>query len=268
MKYAISLMAAIPVRALPSETSEMVSQILFGEHFIIEEENGNWIKIHNVSDSYEGWIDYKTATVISEEEFNHINENIPSFVKTPFTQIYKEGKADPIRVSIGSIIPFYNDMTQSFRINDTAYFIKRNNLKTAPESHLKQLLRNAELYLNTPYLWGGKTILGIDCSGFVQSVFRINNIKLPRDASQQYKEGEEIKFEDAYPGDLAFFKNEAGKVIHVGIFIEKNKIIHCSGDVHIDTLDERGIFSERLNKYTHFNPEIKRLQIKRRKNKE
>ncbi len=266
MKYAISLTPVIPVRENPSETSEMISQLLFGEHMSVLDEKESWIRICNAFDSYTGWIDRKMVTEISENDYELLSHVEPVLVKNPNTQIYKTDSDYPIRVSIGTVIPFYDTLSQSFKINDVRYFIKRNQVRIyEKESYLRPLLRTAELFINTSYLWGGRSIMGIDCSGFVQSVFRLNNINLPRDASQQYNEGELISFDEAYPGDLVFFKNDKGRVIHVGIFKDKDKIIHCSGDVHIDTLDSKGIFNHRLQKYTHFNPEIKRLAIKRRK---
>ena len=180
--------------------------------------------------------------------------------------MYKENSKNPIRVTIGSIIPFYNEEKQTFEVNGTTYKIKKNTVINIGKSHLKKILRTAELYVNTPYLWGGKSILGIDCSGFIQNIFRINGVILPRDASQQYHIGEKIDIEDIYHGDLVFFRNENGNISHVAMYYNNGKIIHSSVDVHIDIVTEEGIYSEKQREITHRNPEVFRLMISRRNN--
>ena len=112
--------------------------------------------------------------------------------------------------------------------------------------------RTAKEFLNAPYLWGGKSFFGVDCSGFTQLVYKVNNVKLPRDAYQQAEVGEALSFvEESQPGDLAFFENAEGRIIHVGIMLDDQKIIHASGKVRIDTLDSTGIFNQEMNKHTH-----------------
>lgn len=126
----------------------------------------------------------------------------------------------------------------------------------------RTLLQTARLFLNTPYLWGGRTFMGIDCSGFTQIVFRAHGIKLLRDAYQQATQGRKIKLADAATNDLAFFSNSEGRVIHVGIVIKEKeslKIIHASGKVRIDLLDDRGIFNTETQSYSHQLHSLKRI---------
>ncbi|HNC29596.1 MAG TPA: C40 family peptidase, partial [Cyclobacteriaceae bacterium] len=106
-------------------------------------------------------------------------------------------------------------------------------------------------YLNAPYLWGGKSPFGIDCSGFVQMVFKINGYKLQRDSAQQAKQGKNVSFQDMLPGDLMFFKNKENQIVHVGIFMGDEKIIHASGKVRIDHVNEEGILHMESRVYTH-----------------
>jgi cell wall-associated NlpC family hydrolase len=118
----------------------------------------------------------------------------------------------------------------------------------------------ATSFLNTPYLWGGRTHFGIDCSGFTQAVFKLQGINLLRDASQQVDQGYAINLlQETKLGDLAFFENQEGNIVHVGILLNNEKIIHASGRVKIDFIDEKGIFSEELKRYTHKLKAIKRM---------
>ena len=265
-RFGITLNPVVPVRATDSEKSEMVTQLLFGETFEIIIENDKWIKIISAFDSYEGWIDSKMFTDISHEEFMRLNSDEQFLVKNPSAIIKCSDNPAPIRVSAGSVIPFYDYEKGRFHINGKTYIISKSNLFRKRLTDIKTLLRSAEYFLNTPYLWGGRNIMGIDCSGFTQTVFRLNGIDLPRDASQQILFGEKIEnFADIYPGDLAFFRNDKGNVIHVGIILTPNTIIHSSGDVHVDYIKEEGIFSQKFNKFTHYYPEFRRLTIPKRK---
>ena len=121
--------------------------------------------------------------------------------------------------------------------------------------------------MNASYVWGGRLISGLDCSGLTQVVYRLNGIDLPRNARQQIACGEPVeRFEDAYPGDLAFFAKDNGKITHVGIVYTPDSILHCSGDVHVDRLTAEGIWSDRLNTYTHSAPILRRFSsLKKRK---
>ena len=116
----------------------------------------------------------------------------------------------------------------------------------------KNIIRTALLYLNTPYLWGGKTPFGIDCSGLTQMVYRLNGIKIKRDAFQQANQGKILNvFNDIKPGNLAFFSNKEGEISHVGILINNNSIIHAHGKVRVDQFDENGIYNSKLENYSH-----------------
>ena len=124
----------------------------------------------------------------------------------------------------------------------------------------ESLLDTAFKYLNSPYLWGGKNALGIDCSGLTQVVLRIHGMQLLRNACQQVNQGELVPFlQDALPGDLAFFDHGDDHISHVGIIVGEGKILHASGNVHVDKLDNEGIYSEERGFYTHKLRLIKRM---------
>ncbi|MGB0522571.1 MAG: C40 family peptidase, partial [Flammeovirgaceae bacterium] len=156
-------------------------------------------------------------------------------------------------ISIGSVLPFYKD--GQFTIGEDIF-----QLENATATQSNDLLITAEAYMHTPYLWGGKSIFGIDCSGFVQQVFKAaKDIKLPRDAYQQAEHGQFVEYADATAGDLAFFENEKGRIIHVGILTDEREIIHASGRVKIDNFNPRGIISKETGKHTHKLSFIKRV---------
>lgn len=253
----ICRLSIVPVRAEDSDKSELVTQLLFGDHYTVLEEskNGKWLKIRIFYDNYEGWIDKKQHCFISEEYFfqiNHLEYKICT--ETTAKVIFKN---QTFNVVAGSILPITSN--ELFRMDEKLQF--SGSTKSLWEKrNFKFLKEIAVQYLNTPYLWGGKTPFGIDCSGFTQQVFKISGYKLPRDAYQQALVGKIVPdLEEAAPGDLAFFTNTQGRVYHVGIILEDFKIIHASGKVKIDKIDENGIFDAENNIYTHPLSSIRRI---------
>lgn len=235
-----------------SDRSEMVSQILFGEKVEITEQKDNWIKIKAEFDNYEGWADRKQFLEISEEEFQNIQSDL--YASESFNLAIEN--ENPITLPIAAHLPNLTEGKMNFGTKEFEYlgeFCKGNLSK--PE-----IVPIAKLYLNTPYLWGGKSVFGIDCSGLVQQVYKLCGYKLPRDAYQQAEFGEALSFiEEAEPGDLAFFDNKEGKIIHVGIILEGNKIIHAHGKVRIDPFDNNGIFNTDSQNYSHKLRVIKKI---------
>jgi len=229
MNKGICIVTVAPVRAENSDKAEIVTEILFGESADILEVNKNWTKIKMHYDGYEGWMDTKQIRSVTDED---LTKRKVTVVTEDFSSvIMNDGKT---LLSMGSEVEF--PAVASRRSHD----VRESVALTARE------------FLNVPYLWGGKSFFAVDCSGFTQLVYKVHNIKLPRDTSQQVEVGESLTFvEESQPGDLAFFENPEGKIIHVGIMLENQKIIHASGKVRIDTLDSTGIFNKELNKHTH-----------------
>ena len=257
MNFQCSVVAA-PLRAEPNHRSEMVSQLLFGESVKKITENENWIKIIAEYDNYEGWVEKKSLQLvenISSEFRKKLLCNETKFKNAPTQHIIRLLPGSEFFVNNNNEIYFKNKILQPLESFD---FIGVDELS----SHFiaDEILQTASLFLNTPYLWGGKSLFGIDCSGFTQTVFKLNKIKLPRDAYQQAELGVNIDFEQNKIGDLAFFKNENDKIIHVGICISHHQIIHCSISVRIDKLDEKGIWNEELKEYSHQLAFIKRIK--------
>jgi gamma-D-glutamyl-L-lysine dipeptidyl-peptidase len=251
--YGICNLAIIPLRIEPSDRSEIVSQVLFGEHFEILESQKQWSKIKLQFDDYEGWVDSKQYQTISETDYKSLskeaivlNSDLIEYVTAPNNLL--------IPIPLGASLSFlsHND------INISNYEFE--GLKISGQKPKSNLINTAFMYLNSPYLWGGKTPFGIDCSGFTQMVYKLNGYKLLRDASQQSNQGEALSFiEESEPGDLAFFDNEDGNIIHVGIIMDDNYIIHASGKIRIDRLDHLGIYNAETNKHTHKLRVIKKI---------
>ena len=261
--YGICNLSIVPCRKEPSDKSEMVTQLLFGEHFELLDTKGNWQLIRIAYDGYECWIDKKQFHPIAD--IKGISDTTTA-VTTDLLQLAEDEKKGTIPVVLGSSLPKLKD--KSFFLGKQEYSF--NGEATFPFSKKKEhsVVEIAKWYLNTPYLWGGRSPFGIDCSGFTQMVFKLNGIKLKRDAWQQAEQGKALNFlEEAQTGDLAFFDNEDGKIVHVGIILPSTRaalplkggdgggpgfnIIHASGKVRIDKLDHQGIYNEEQKKYTH-----------------
>lgn len=251
--FGICNLAIIPLRFEPSDKSEIVSQVLFGEHFEILEKAKQWSRIKTQYDAYEGWVDSKQYQLISKENYNQLSDeeivlnlDLIEYITAPSNLL--------LPIPLGSSLSFLKNK----EINTAQFHFEGTTTQGIKDK--KELIKTAFLYLNAPYLWGGKTPFGIDCSGFTQMVYKLNGYKLFRDASQQAVQGEALSFiEESEPGDLAFFDNEEGNITHVGIIMENNYIIHASGKIRIDRLDHLGIYNAEINKHTHKLRVIKKI---------
>jgi cell wall-associated NlpC family hydrolase len=247
MNFGICTLNAIPLKREPDDTSEMVSQILFGETFVITDLEKNWIKIVLDFDQYEGWVSENQVKKLNKDDYNNLKNN-NTFVLSDLITFISQSNSDLQTISLGGSLPFYDK--NSFHILENKYNFEGSVQQG--EGFRKNLVRTAQLFLNTPYLWGGRTPFGIDCSGFTQMVYKVNGYMLYRDAHQQARQGEVLSFiEESEPGDLAFFDNEEGEIIHVGMILDNNYIIHCNGKVRIDRLDHSGIYNVDTKRHTH-----------------
>jgi hypothetical protein len=241
------LVSVAPIRKEPSDTSEIVSQLLFGEPLEILSHGEPWVKIRTTNDGYEGYVDLKHLLPLTEKE---LKKWIKAF---RYQDEFLKEIRTPWGIQHTSRGSFIGD-EQIFKIGSFEF-----SHELTHQSNSIKIEQTAIELLNVPYLWGGKSIYGIDCSGFIQLIFRLNNLNLPRDAYQQEEFGFSVDFQEATIGDVAFFSNALGKIIHVGLIIENNKIIHASGRVRVDELTETGIYAVDYQKETHKLHSIKRF---------
>lgn len=248
MQYGICNLSIIPLKLDPSDLCEMVSQVLYGEFFKVLEERGKWSRIRVAFDQCEGWIDNKQYIKISEEDYTLFKAE-ESFLSADLIEFISDEHQNLMPVPLGSVLNYTGYLKHGHDGNKISGIQPRSSL-----------IRNAYLYLNAPYLWGGKTPFGIDSSGLVQMVYRLCGYILPRDAAQQAGQGESLSFiEECEPGDLAFFDNREGLIDHVGIIMEDNYIIHSHGKVRIDRIDHSGIYNAEIGRHTHPLRVIKKI---------
>ena len=258
-QYGITNLALICMRAEPSHRAELVNQMLFGEPYEVLEQKGDWLRINTCFYPYEGWIDASLFAPMTENEYQEYMNSPREVVTNDIIFLTDLRIRFPFRVFLGSQYPKSRD--SFFYLGETKYELTYPSLEKKKKVPPRQtVIESAYLLTRAPYLWGGKTIAGIDCSGLVQVCFQAAGILLPRDASQQALIGESIDFiEEAREGDLVFFDNEEGKITHVGIICELNRVVHASGFVKIERIDQHGIYSYDFKKYTHKLRVIKRI---------
>lgn len=247
MPYAICRVPVSPMREHASHRAEMVSQLLFGEPVELLEAQNDWTKVRAVADQYEGWCQH--AQLLAINSFDAASE--PQYATDWINPVVENDSL--MWVPLGSRV----DLIQEAPINTRFLFKGNQRAAVAPDG--VQLVELGLRYLNTAYLWGGRSVFGVDCSGFVQQLYRMFGINLPRDAWQQAGEGEAVGFlQEVRAGDLAFFDNAEGRIIHVGILMDAQTILHSAGNVRIDPIDHAGIVHAETGKRTHTLRIIKR----------
>ncbi len=243
LAYGFCHLSVIPLREMPSDLSQMTSQLLFGDVFKVLAKEAEWIQIQNSYDDYIGWIDSKQQLPLNLADLDKLKplrftNNQMGLIKTDFdtyTVLPASSFPTNTKFNVGSTNFEADFPLQAFLFNRSV-----------------EIPKLALIYLNAPYLWGGKTPFGIDCSGFTQNVYKMAGIKLKRDAAQQANQGHTLSFlSEAKPGDLLFFDNADELITHVGILLDDNKIIHASGKVRIDSIDHQGIYNNETKRYSH-----------------
>ena len=240
MTYGICNLTAIALRKEDRHASEMVSQLLYNETYSVLDKTKEWVLIQTEDGDfpYQGWIQEKQLCEISEEQFQALKGKTPYLINKPVVG------HNGLLLTMGT--PLYEPHPDAVLMPS--------------EFHPDLMVDYAKRLLGAPYLWGGRMAMGLDCSGLTKVCARLAGLVLPRDASQQVREGELVYFlQETRPGDLAFFGEEDGRITHVGIVMGDEQIIHCSGQVRIDYLDQTGIFNMEKNEHTHRLQAVKRL---------
>lgn len=261
MKYFLVLHSIVPVRAEAQERAEQNTQMLFGELCTILEQQPRWNRIKLESDGQEGWVDAKMITPMSEDEYRSYKTAYQqaALVAFPMTYAVSENNGQTIPLTAGTRLTNYHD--GRFEVLGVGFRIDPSMVITQPiELNQESLLKAVRFFINVPYLWGGKNALGMDCSGFTQVVLSLFGKQLLRNASEQATQGAVVQsLQKTQAGDLAFFDHEDGKISHVGIVIDSERIIHCSGRVKVEKLDSTGIFNAATSGYSHHLVQIRRI---------
>jgi cell wall-associated NlpC family hydrolase len=249
MGFAICPLSIISVRSNPSQRSEQISQILFGEMVEVLDHKGKvWLKIRCVWDDLVGWVASNQLQSIAEEDYNR-NRQHPAIAIDFFQPASSDEHFLP--VPLGAQLPQFDGIR--FKLAQATYHYSGQVIFPSEKTYQRDLVsKMARRYLNVPFLWGGRSPVGIDGAGLVQMVFKCCGIHLARSTEKQVLQGEIVHFvEQAQVGDIAFFENNFGRVVHAGIILPDNKVLHAFGKVRIDLLDHYGIYDELLQKYSH-----------------
>ena len=251
----------VPVRGEARDSAEMVTQLLFGDCVTLLAQDRQWMHVRIRDDGYEGWIDEKMVLPLSEAAYSQIQRWEYVFEPSLSATWNMPHGSLPVHLSLGCKIPVWDAEATEINLDIAGHqmSLNRNAVCHYEQATPADMVNYSARYLGAPYLWGGKSLWGIDCSGFTQICFAVAGIRIPRDASQQVNEGEEIAFEARKAGDLAFFINKKGRVHHVGIVLENGLVRHASGCVHDAQLTADGIIDISKQKLTHTLCSIKRI---------
>lgn len=252
--WGVTTQAIVPVRATANHRSEMVTQLLWGECFRVVDSCDSWIKVASCLDGYKGWIELKMGKPYSSQPQHHNTAEPQYRISSPTARVTlaNDVRGETWLLPMGSLLAEYDVDNQTFITAERKYRVCSGEVTPCLHTTQSALLATAQSYLHTPYLWGGRSPLGIDCSGFVQLVYSLHGVQLARDAKDQLPLLQRLdSLTECRGGDLAFFENKNGAITHVGLLLNQNLIIHASGSVRIDGIDSHGIYTREHGEHTH-----------------
>ena len=267
MVNVIALNSIIPIRKEPSETAEQLTQMLFAQTGKVIGREEKWLQLRLDEDGQTGWADRKMLTIISNDEKASLADSGEAKVVMPMAYaVSQNGQTIPL--TAGTLLPHYKT-DGSFSLLGAEFRIDPQMVLPHPqELNSDNIMRTTRFFLNVPYLWGGKNAMGMDCSGFTQIIMSLFGKHLLRNASEQAKQGKRIaSLKTARTGDLVFFNHadtdpDKTQISHIGILIDNERVIHCSGRVKVEKIDDNGILSYEPDgkaHYTHHLAAVRRV---------
>ncbi len=252
----ICLLSVAALRKAADHRSEMVSQLLFGDLVKVIDIKNDWLHIEMAEDNYLGWVAKNQLHLLDEADYTALMQSRRMITASFMGTVRVKALEERFAISAGSTF-FQNN--KGVMVIAGSVFEYDGTLLEA--EHRKQQLTDFALrFQSTPYLWGGRSAFGLDCSGFTQLIYKMAGISIPRDAAMQAQRGETVHLiSEAEPGDLVFFDNEEEVITHTGILLDESTVIHAHGKVRIDKIDHHGIFNADIRKYSHNLRIIKRF---------
>lgn len=263
MRYGVCAVGVSSVRVRTSHKSELLSQLLFGECLeILERKGRQWARVRCAWDDFVGWVATNEIMEITRSEFERMTASPSSSLE------YSQALRAPdhfLPIPLGASLPEFDGIR--LQLGNRYYEFSGQSIQAGEKPATPQLiLKLARRYLYVPYLWGGRSVYGIDSPGLIQMIFKLAGIALPREANQQVHLGESVDFIDqSQEGDLVFFENRARRINHVGILLGNGEVLHAYGRVRIDKIDHYGIYDTVERRYTHKLRVLRRLLSEEKK---
>lgn len=264
LSYAIVLSTLAPLRSTPDYSAEQETQLLFGETCVVNQKQDGWCLVVNDEDGYTGWVSESMLLMLSEEQYRQYHESdLTAITIAPYTLAYSCERQQTIPLTAGTHLSQYHD--GQFSVLGKQYTIDPTAVQSTPLAlNYDNLMRLAMPFVNTPYQWGGKSCMGMDCSGFADVVMSLFGKSVLRNADQQATQGITVESIDkAQAGDLVFFNHVSTDstdttITHVGVVVSPQIVMHCIGQVHFDYLRDGKLVSATTGRPTHDIALIKR----------